>query len=150
MTRQIAKYLSVVVVICGALTLVTMQVRAFRLDAQISRGAIHTTQAEDATFHREFWSKFDFGARVLVAGCLALSLTLTSRGAFKTGWRTLGLSVILVCGSWTGIGGPHGGYSGATAISIATTLFCAGAGLLIVGGLRRGYTKPRSHRGVIV
>jgi len=88
--RQIARYLSVVVVICGALILVKMQVQAFRLDDQIERGAVHRTQEEDATFHREFWSNFEVGARVLVVGCLVLSLTLTSGRALKAGWWTLG------------------------------------------------------------
>ena len=144
--RQIARYLSVVVVICGALILVKMQVQAFRLDDQIERGAVHRTQEEDATFHREFWSNFEVGARVLVVGCLVLSLTLTSGRALKAGWWTLGLSVILLFGAWA-VGGPHGGYSGATASTVASTVFCAGGGLLIVGGLRLGYTKLRPGSG---
>src|SRR5690348_7560257 len=82
---QLANYLSVVVVICGGLILVKMQVQAFRMDHQIERGAVHRTQKEDERFHREFWSKFDGGATVLVVGCLALSLTLNSGGALKTG-----------------------------------------------------------------
>jgi|SRR5581483_7908403 len=143
--RQLANYLSVVVVICGGLILVKMQVQAFRMDHQIERGAVHRTQKEDERFHREFWSKFDGGATVLVVGCLALSLTLNSGGALKTGLWTLGLSVILLFVALA-TGGPHGGYSGATACTIAPTVFCAGTGLLIISGLRLGYTKLRSYK----
>jgi lipopolysaccharide export LptBFGC system permease protein LptF len=146
MVRPLATYVSVIVVICGALTLAIIQVQAFRLDGQIERGAVHTTQEEDANFHREFWSRFEIGATVLAVGCLALSLTLTSGTAFKAGWWTLGLSIILLFGSWA-VGAPHGGYSGATAFTIAPTVFCVGAVFLIVGGLRLGYTKLRHGGG---
>ena len=105
-----------------ALTLVTMQVQTFRLDDQIERGAVHRTQDEDAYFHRKFWSKFDVGAIVLVVGCLALSLTLT-RGRSTQGWMVdLGTERDLAF-QFLGCGRPHGGYSGATASTVASTVF---------------------------
>jgi hypothetical protein len=127
------------VVVCGSLTLVGMLIWAYRLDADFSARYACCTREAVAAFHRHFWSTFFVGAKLSLAGCLGLAATLASKTALRAGCWTLGASILLLCLN-VAFMGLHN-WSGSTEFTITQVVCCAGTALLIIGGVRVGWTK---------
>jgi hypothetical protein len=133
---RIVKYVSLALVVCGALTLVAMLIWSNHLDGDF------TGLYESPEFGRQFWATFFVGAKLLLAGCLALSATLAVTTALRVGWGTLLATVILLfMNAFMGI---HNWW-GSTWFTMTGVAFLSSMAFLAVGGLRVGWTKLHSR-----
>jgi hypothetical protein len=114
-----------------------------RLDADFSGSYACCTQQAGADFHDRFWEKSFLGATLAIVGCLALSASLPCRTAAKVGQAGLGVGMATLVLSFAGTN-LHG-WAGASAVTLAAVIFCGGAILLVIAGLRFGWTAWRSR-----
>jgi len=137
------KYVSLCVIAVGAFLMIRILIWSHRLDGDFSGSYACCTQIAAADFHHRFWARFFVGAKIAIAGCLALSMTLPSRTAVKRGLQAVGAGVAGVFLSFTGT--DLHGWTGASAMMLTGVVFCGGAALIAVGGLRLGWTTLRSR-----
>ena len=142
--NRILKYACLVAITIGASVMIGMLIWSYRLDADFSGSYACCTQDAVARFHQRFWMRFFVGAKVTMAGCLALSASLPSRAAVKAGLLVVSASVAGALLSFSGTN-LHG-WTGASAMTLVAVVFCGGASLLVVGGCRLGWTTLRSHQ----
>lgn len=137
--KRMVKYISLCVIAAGTYLMVRMLIWSHRLDSDFSGSYACCTQIAVAEFHQRFWSRFFVGAKIAIAGCLALSATLPSRTAVKYGLQALGAAVAGVFLSFTGT--DLHGWTGASAMTLTGVVFCGGTALIAVGGLRLCWTN---------
>jgi hypothetical protein len=124
--------------------LVGMLIWAYRLDADFSARYQCCTQEVVAAFHNSFWWRFSLVEKLGFVGCLGLAATLTSKNVLKLGTWLVAASPLLWLINFIAFGADWEGWSGATAATTAIGVFCAGASLLVIGGIRIGWSRLRS------
>src|SRR6266700_6350241 len=142
--NRIVKYASLTAIAVGVTIMVAMFVWSNRLDADFSGSYACCTQQANANFHDRFWAGFFLGAVLAMVGCLALSASLPGRAAAKAGLAGLGASIAIALLSFAGANLP--GWAGASAATLAAVIFCGSATLLVIAGLRFGWTAWRSRQ----
>jgi len=142
--NRVLKFVFLFVIVVGASLMVGMLIWSHRLDGDFTGSYACCTQEVVADFRQRFWSRFFIGAKVAIVGCLALSATLPSRTAVKVGLFAVGASVVGVFLSL--IGTNLHGWTGASAIALSEVVFCGGASLLFIAGIRLGWIALRSHK----
>jgi hypothetical protein len=124
--------------------LVGMLIWAYRLDADFSARYQCCTQEVVAAFHNSFWWRCSLVEKLGFVGCLGLAATLTSKNVLKLGTWLVAASPLLWLINFIAFGADWEGWSGATAATTAIGVFCAGASLLVIGGIRIGWSRLRS------
>ena len=136
-------WLSFVLIAAPIAYMLALYVHGRGLDAGFSG-----TYEDYVVFHSLFWYAFHASEVIAIAGCVLLGATITSNKALRAGLWTLAAGVGLLFCTFAFpfvFGGLHD-WSGAVIFSMSLAVFCAGAVLGLLGGIRVGWSKWREHR----
>src|SRR2546430_38176 len=122
--------------------MIRMLIWSYDLDRDFSGRYICCTQQDVVHFQQEFWARFSVGAKLALAGCLAVSLAVSSRAGLKAGCRTLLAGLLMFL--FALFSSNFHGWSGASAYGLTFVILAGGALLSAVAGLRLGWGKLRT------
>jgi hypothetical protein len=146
MVRRILMWVSILVISGSVFSLLRTLAWSNHLDGDNTFSYECCTQAAGASFHAHFWSMFFLAAKFGLAGCAGLAMSLRSGTTCKVGIWTLSVGAALSICSFPMI---HGGWFGATALTLSCVVFCAGLGILAIGSVRlawNGLYRPVNQR----